>query len=768
MIIALSTKQITIAILLFISFITMRPASAFNKILLKRILLCFLAASLTSCELLEPGLFKKQPLNKTVKRDKLTKTPPPADSQAGASLTEDKVEIYQGSGAFVEKHKSQAQSTRQGRNGQYVLNFENADLIEVVRVVLDETLKRNYTIDPKVTGKVSLRTTKPLTEAELLSTLEMILQMNNAVLSRLNKGYQIQPALSALSSGVSSNVKGMPMSAGFQLRIIPLLFVSAKQMQEILKPLIPTTATIQIDTNRNLLMVAGNAEQLENIEQTVNIFDVDSMQGLSFGLFPLNSVDPETVNKELGEIFGYSSGGPMEDMFKIVPIERLNAILVITPQAQYLEQIKQWLARLDRSKLGAKGGVHVYRAQHLKAIDLATTLNDIFGQTTNSTRKVNKTSLASGKKPVQASNKSDKSESGNSSASSATMGLDSSLGGANSSNNSSGILGSGSNALGSTRGQSRGLGGIAGLGEIRLIADEVNNTLVIVANAKDYKTVYDLLIQLDVMPLQVHIDASILSVNLTDDIKYGVEWKFNSAAGGKTGIGMLGDLALDAAFPGFSYIISKGEDVKAILHALAENKEITVVSSPSLMVLNNQEAKIQVGDQVPIRTSQSTNTSGSVDPIQTSSIEMRDTGVTLKVTPRVNSSGVVIMDIEQSVDTPSSTSTSNIDSPTILKRSINSSVAIDGGETVILGGLISDNIENDVTGVPFLKDIPGLGALFSTTNRNKKRNELIVLITPEVVYNKSDAREVTREYKSRLGNIFEDLSSLKKNKVKTK
>lgn len=718
----------------------MRILDIFSKSALHAaIALTLMSFALVSCELMEPVRFKKIDIDQAKSKRKSGKQINPIESINEIQVP-DQVEIYKGSGAFVDKKEVTAISTRVAGNGKYVLNFENAELTEVIRVILDESLKRTYALDPKVAGKVNLRTSKPLTEEALLSTLEMILQVNNAVLVKRGKTYQILSATSALSSGSVAKVAGTPLSAGYQFRIFPLSFVSAKQMQEILKPLLPPTSLLQIDATRNLLMVSGSAEQLENIEQTVNIFDVNSMQGLSFGLFPLNSVDPETINKELGDIFGYKSGGPMEDMFKIVPIERLNAILVITPQAQYLQQIKQWLSRLDRSKTGSKGSVHVYQAQHLRAVDLAATLNDIFSPASPNQR-VRKAPLASGKKPVQATNKADGSA-------------------AASYESSSSATSSTSSYDGSSQGQEGR--GVAGVGDMRIIADEINNSLIVLASAKDYTTVHSLLVQLDVMPLQVHIDASILSVNLGDDLKYGVEWRFKNPKGKLTGVGMLGDLAIDAAFPGFSYVISKADDVEAILHALSRNEDISVVSSPSLMVLNNQEARIQVGDQVPIRTSESTNTSGSINPIQTSSIEMRDTGVTLKVTPRVNASGLVIMDIDQSVDTPSTTSTSSIDSPTILKRSINSSVAIDSSETVVLGGLISDNYENNSIGIPYLKDIPFVGALFSTTQRKKTRNELIVLITPEVVYNKSDARDVTQEYKSKLTDIYDILPTLKK------
>ncbi|KJV06488.1 hypothetical protein VZ94_10910 [Methylocucumis oryzae] len=697
--------------------------------------------SLSACHYLQPGPLAKRPLeeNKTqallkkAKQDSKTFTT--ENAQATIKNTFSNAEIYRGNGQVIANTIKPSTKSQRTGEGKYVLNFENAELAEVIRVILTDTLNKNYTLDPKVSGKVSLRTVKALSTEELLTTLEMVLQINNAVLVKSGNAYLIHPATTAVPANTETHLAGAALPAGFQVRIIPLAYVSAKEMLEVLKPLVSPTSLLKIDTVRNLIMVTGTSEQLENIEQTVNMFDVNMLKGLSFGLFPLANVDPETVDKELSQIFGYGEGGPTEDLFKILPIERLNAILVITPQANYLDQIKTWLARLDKSKTGVSGSVHVYKVQHIKAVDLADILNDIFGQTgtSSASSKSTKPSLAPGLKSKTLSNKTD-----------TTPEADN----INASHRSS---------------RSSNSAGFPGIGEIHITPDEINNSLIVVASAADYKTVHGVINEIDIMPLQVHIDASILAVNLGDNLEFGLNWKFDDSLGGNyTGVGILGSLALDSATSGFTYLIRKSRDVQAMLKALSEQKDISVLSSPSLMVLNNQEARIQVGDQVPVRTAQSTNTSGdSTNPIQTSSIEMRETGVMLKVTPRVNASGVVIMEIEQSVDTPSKTKTSTIDSPTILKRSINSSVVVDSEETVVLGGLISEEVEDSRTGIPWLMDLPWVGELFSSTQRSKTRNELVVLITPRVVNDQADARAVTRDYKKQLTGIYNELPAMK-------
>jgi general secretion pathway protein D len=725
---------------------------------MKRSIILLGSILLPACQPLGPEPFKKLPIEDVaaIEADSGKKSIPQLSNEKSDKLKKKpKYEIYQGSGALVGSLSGEEQRYVASRDGKFTLNFESAELAEVAKVILGDTLHVNYTINPKVSGKVSLQTSRPLTEEELLPTLELLLQANNAALLISGDVYRIEPAASAASSGNAAKLAfpGKELPVGFQVRVVPLRYVSAKEMEEILKPMIAQATLLRADSARNLLLLAGTEAELESIQETIGVFDVNYMQGMSFGIFPLANVDALTADKELAEIFGYGAGGNMEKMFKTLPIERLNALLVITPQAKYLDQARVWIERLDRANTMSAGGVSVYRVQHVKAVDLAATLSDIF-ITGGGQPGVKPPSVAMGRSGKQIGDKTTGGTTTQQSASPPATSVSSPA------------------ARNIARG---GVGGarVGNMGEVRIIPDEGNNSLIIVAAAQDYEIIRNVIRQLDVMPLQVHIDASILSVDLSDDLKYGVEWTFNTATGGYSGLGTIGDIAAGveaAATGGFSYVISKASDVKAVIHALEDKNALTVLSSPSLMVLNNQEANIQVGDQIPIRTSQSspTNVGGSAtEPVdvnnivQTSGIEMTDTGVTLKVTPRVNSGGMVLMDIEQNVDSAKQTTTSGIDSPTILKRSITSSVAISSGETVVLGGLISEEDTDNRSGVPLLMDIPYLGALFSTTERIKKRSELIVLITPQVVGTIADARAVTEEFKRKLTGLYYSLPDLK-------
>jgi len=404
-------------------------------------------------------------------------------------------------------------------------------------------------------------------------------------------------------------------------------------------------------------------------------------------------------------------------------IERLNSILAITQQSKYLQDIERWVFRLDKANTSAGGGVVVYRVQHVDAVELAATLNDIFS---GNDKRSSAASVAAGRKTVQVTNKDKKKTKT-------------------------------TKTLATTS--------LSDLGDVKIIADEVNNALIIMATAQDYTVVQSVLKQLDVMPLQVLIDATIVEVTLKDELKYGIKWFLTHNNGGENAASSGGqDFFADAlktaagvSTGGLGYaFISDSGDIGAVLEAAATDNIANVISSPSIMVLNNQEATIQVGVEVPILSSASTNTSGGVDPIVTNTIQMRDTGITLKVKPRVNANGLVIMEIDQKADDVLDTSTSGIDSPSFQQRQIQSTVAVQSGETIVLGGLISENDTFNQNGIPLLHKLPWIGPLFGETDKKNNKTELVVLLTPRVVGTRQDARFITNEFKRKLSGIYEE------------
>ena len=687
---------------------------------------------LQGCETLGPSLTPKRLVNELGESSQLQiKIKPEVEVQKTIDVTSQKsqrtAEIYKGNGVFINAVKTSSASTA-GSEGSYTLNFNSVDLSEVIKVVLGDTLKYNFAINPKVVGKVSLHTAKPLTKAELLPTLETLLGMHKAVLLKEGLFYRVEPQGVVLSGGRIPLLSNQAAQAkGFQIQVIPLQYIGVQDMKKVLGPVLPKHAIVQIDINRNLLFITGTAAELTNTLELVNLFDIDIMQGKSVGFFPLTYVDAKTIEKELAQIFGSEADNPLDGMLRMIPIERMNALMVISPQLKYLTRTEQWIKRLDRSgPQGQAGSVHVYEVQNVDAVELAAILEQVYPANNNVRGKPSRRgSVAPGLKPAVISSSNQPANKPSAS---------------NSRNEIKDI--SISNEVN---------------GPIRIIPDEANNSLVIVASNQDYESIKKVIKKLDVTPLQVLIDATIIEVSLTDELHYGLQWFFTNKA--SKGSGRVGDANFTAAGAGgFSYsLVNSSGVVRAELNALANDSRVNVLSAPSLMVLNNQEATIKVGDQVPIRTSESANTNSNVgdSALITSTIQMRDTGVTLTVKPRVNAGGLVIMDIEQNVDGVSRTASSEIDSPTIQQRQIKSSVAVQSGETIVLGGLITEQRERGKSGVPVLSRLPVVGDFFGKTDKVLNRTELVILLTPRVVKNQQDARLITREFKNKLTGIYQ-------------
>jgi general secretion pathway protein D len=662
-------------------------------------------------------------------------------------------ELYPGNNRYVANNNSKSKRASPSGKGSYSLNFDEADLGEVAKVVLSDILGESYVLSPKVTGKVTLQTTEPLTKEELLPTLEMVLRMNNAALVKDGRIYHIEPTADALfTSDLSAR------AAGYQTRVIPVKNVAVKDIADIIKPLVHDKTILNVDDKRNILVAAGSADEIARVMDMIYTFDIDLLKGRSFGLFPLAHVDPETIIEELEGIFYQKGKGKNDDseFFKFIPIARLNSVLAVTHQAHYLSDIEDWVYRLDKANTASGGGVNVYKVQHVDAGELADTLNDIF---TDGKSRSKSAKVAPGETAESLSNQTNNS-------SSSSSGTNASPGMSDDTMTGTGFLGTfaanqieekatlGDSATGSIK--------VSNVGKVKIIADEPNNSVIIVASAQDYEVILPVIEQLDVMPLQVLIDATVVQVKLTDNLQYGISWYLNNG-NSTTILGTAIPIAGAVATGGLSTFYNAGS-VKALLHAEASLDNINIISSPSLMVLNNQKAKINVGDQVPISTGSTTiplgggvgGNSGAIS----NSIQYKDTGVTLEVTPRVNANGLVIMKLKQVVSNVVPVSKTDaetqVQSPTINKKEVSSSVAVADGETIVLGGLISDDITDNKKGVPFFYQLPIIGPLFGATTKNDIKSELVILITPRVVKGKQDSRVISNEFKRKLTSIYKE------------
>ena len=661
-----------------------------------------------------------------------------------ASKKQSESSVIYGNGEFVNTRIAGRAPVIRNEQGETTLNFELADIRDIIKVVF-EILNENYILDPGVQGEVTVQTSRPLPNDMLIPTLETLLRQVGAVLIRSEGVYKIVPAGVAVAGNLSPKLGGVNLGPGYSVRIFPLRFISATEMETILRPFAPEGGIQMVDPVRNLLILAGTDQELNYLQETINTFDVNWLRGMSVGMYPLDNVDAQDVAAELDKIFGPNSQLPFAGLFRFVPIVRLNAVLVITPQPEYLKEATVWIQRLDE---GGGERLYVYEVQNGDAAYLSTLLGDIFNaESSGGGRSVQSTSgqVAPGQTPTQIGS------GGTSTSTSANLAVFQ----MQAQNDDLQRL--------ATRPTAELGGGIGRDSEdVRIIADEENNSLLIWADSQTYDKIESALTRLDKRPRQVLIEATIVEVGLTDELEFGLQWFFkngirNSSKGGTGTLGLPPNIDLDELFanPGsitptqFSYVVADAAGiVRALLTTLASESRARVLSSPQVLVIDRQEAKIQVGDQVPFRTStSSTNTS------TTSNIEFKDTGVILSVKPDIKAGGLIRLDISQEVITLGE-QPEGIDQPPLNRRSVQSNVAVESGQTILLGGLISETSLDSSAGVPGLHKLPVVGALFGSKSDNYTRRELVLLITPTVIETSAEAVRVADELRERMKGII--------------
>jgi general secretion pathway protein D len=662
-------------------------------------------------------------------------------------------------------------AAQQTKSGDVMLNFADTDIREVVRQILGDILQVNYAIDPAVRGTATIETQQPVPKGELLTTLQTLLSQNGATLVQSGNLYRVVPSAVAMSE---PNMAG---DVTFGSQVEDLHYTSARDLARVLQPFVGTGARIAADPSRNALLISGEPAARATILNMVHAFDIDIMANQSYALFPVTSGDPGKVAAELQKVFQTDGDGALSGLVRVIPMERVNAVLVVSAQRKYIDDARRLFQLVDRARAVTARSWHVYYVQNGQSGDLANLLQRAFNpHGGGSDTGAGAGSTAPGQEQSRISG-------------SAATGQQES-GGFNSSGQGPGGQSAGMPGAGSTMGSGLGTGSSGGVGgnsgpggqqvggagsgndlpmplaesdslsqqddtsgpnAIRIIANRKNNAILYYATADEASTIEGMLHKIDIVPLQVRIDATIAEVTLNDNLKYGTQFYFQN--GGLSGLLTEGKVVSKSPagdLPGF--ILSKGTSaVHATISALQAVTNVRILSSPQLLVLDNEMARLQVGDNVPYltQTAQSTITSTAA---VISSVSYQETGVILQVVPKVNSGGLVTLDISQEVSDVATTSTSNIDSPTFSERKVRSHVVIQDGQTVGLAGLIRDNVSRDNSGIPYLKDIPVVGSLFGTQTNTRQRTELLILITPHVLQDQQSARSLTEDMREKLTN----------------
>jgi general secretion pathway protein D len=666
--------------------------------------------------------------------------------------------------------------------GDISLDFADTDIREVVAQVLGSILKVNYTIDPTIHGTATLHTVRPLNRSELVPTLESLLAQNGAALVTDGTIYRVVPIAKAAATAATEGGTAGAIA-------VPLQYASAEDLAKVLQPYVGEGGKIAAEPGRNALLVSGDPQAREGLVGLIHAFDVDILSRQSYAVLPVSTGDVKDFASALQDAFRGKNGGALSGLVRVIPLSRINAVLVVSSQPRYIDEARRVYALIDRARRQTLRSWHVYYLQDSHSEDVAYVLqqaftpNNVTAQPTKSQSQNGTFGGSSGQTGIfgAGGGGGGGSSFGGSSigGSTGTGGIGTgSTGGIGQSGISGGIGGSTTGQIGGGQqggsapqqpqpaaganpllgGLESGGGGDNGTDSLRIIPDDQNNSILAYGTDRELGTIEAMLHKVDIVPLQVRIDAVIAEVTLNDNLQYGTQFFFKS--GGINGIlstatstpASATTAALNMNFPGFFLGGSGAGGAPFAIQALQQVTKVHVLSSPQLMVLDNQPARLQVGSVVPYlsQTSQSTITSNA--PV-VSSINYQQTGVIMQVTPRVNSGGLVTLDIMQDVsDVATGVTTPGIQSPTFDDRNVTSRVVVQDGQTIGLAGLITDNTSIGNQGIPWLKDIPLLGLLAGTQNNTRQRTELLILITPHVVHDQRDARALTEDLRDQLVN----------------
>jgi general secretion pathway protein D len=583
------------------------------------------------------------------------------------------------------------------RSQPYTFAFEGASISQAAQEVLGSALGLNYTIDPEVTGKITLRIDQKMSQPQLFEAFEAALEANGVTMVRTGDSVVLEPVSKAKTSiGIQSPAEGAN-AVGYSVVAVPLSYANPSDAAKALDAMGRKNLVIYTDDKLGLVVLGGTSRELSTAEDTLHILDQSGLQGSRVRWIDLDRASAKDVSQELDQILRAAGATGVT----IVPLTRLNGLLVFARTAAALDEVGVWVQKLDVPSKEEKQGLWIYRPVNLSADSLAATLRSVFsagGQASTAPPSPDSAPKAGAPAPTAVPSEP-----------SAHAEVSAPAGGESSS--------------------------------IRIGVNKDSNTLVIAAANAQWIQIQQVLDQIDRPPGQVMIEASILEVTLTKELKFGVDWSLVGAGSKLTGSfvdNAAGSIAQQ--FPGLS-VNYLSKTIDATVSALSTMSDVQVVSAPKLMVLDNHTAKLEVGDQVPISTQNAQSTSAAGAPLVVST-DYKDTGVILNVTPRISGDDQVALDVDQQVSDVAQTTSSDIDSPTIEQRHLSSTLLMKDGSTVALGGLISTGHTKTTTGIPYLTKIPWIGNAFKSTDDQTNRTELIVLITAKIVKDPKGASRV--------------------------
>ncbi len=673
-------------------------------------------------------------------------------------------------------------------NEEVVLNFEGADIREVIHS-LATALNLNYTIDPRVQGQVTIRTTGKISRHDLFPVFHQILRAHGIAAVKVGALYHIVPVGEAKTKAVlpqtALDSRGMKTEDTFIVELVKVEHITAEEIAKVLQPLVSPGGDVIAYPRGNLLVLTDLASNVDRLKDLIAVFDIDTFRELHAQVYKIEHADPEELALELVgvlEPYGVSAQTATEHGVYILPLARLSSVVVVAFSPMIFPELEKWVKILDvPPEEGGGRTVHVYAVENTKAADLAMVLGDLYGETSSGGgRRGGEGGFDRGVGFGQQRGGGGEAERGG--GSSRRGGGSSRRGGGSGFGQRGGGSRSGGRTLARGGGQTVTISPEEGARsifreEVRIVADEITNSLIVLATARDYARIRDVVEKLDIVPRQVLIEAVIAEVALTDDLHFGVEFAFtnetaglNRLLGGSavTAEGGGGGAFADRARQELSTIgggslfaaITDKKQFFAVLTALAARSQARVLATPHIIAADNREAHILIGEEIPILSSQAVSVISGDAPI-VNSVQYRDTGKILTVLPQVNSKGLVHMEILQEVSDVGQETFGSTNSPSFISREAETTVVVQSGESVIIGGIIDEQIRHTRSGIPFLMDIPVLGRAFRMETDSLIRTEVIVLITPHVIRSREEAQSVTEAFKGRIEGLQEMLEQMR-------
>ncbi len=633
------------------------------------------------------------------------------------------------------------------RPGQaVVLNFDNADLYEVIRVI-GEVLRINYIIDPRVKGVVNIHTSGSISSEDAFPIFQTILRLNGATAVKKEGVYEILPFSDAKkSSPLISPIREPGKQASeekYTIQIVSIKYIPVGEVSKMIKPFLSDGADIVEYPPSNIIIIGDIASNVKKALDIIGLFDIDVFTDLKVRIYPIVNSDVNELAKEMDRIFSSlevstKSGRGVGITF--TPVTRINSLLVVSSIPSIFEKVERWVKELDRIPTeGSKYSVFVYYVQNAKAKDLAEVLKQAFTGAKEKKAEVKEKAVEqpAGQRSVRP-------------------------------------VPTPPTPPPTPQAAAAEEGGAVPTGEISIVVDETNNALVIRAFPRDYRNILETLKKLDIYPKQVLIEVFLAEITLDDKNKFGIEWaKFTTSGPPNAQQFLLNSQpptdpfsAVLAQGTNFRYsIVELGGKFAAAINAAAADSRLKVVSSPHILASNNKEARIQVGSSQPILTNTYTTgvTTGTTTGVVEGTIEYKDIGIILVVTPRVSDGGLVTMEISVENSTLGTTALGTLPSiPFFNKRTAKTVLSIMEGQSIVIGGLIQDSKDVSKSGVPLLSKIPILGALFGYQSYDIGKTELILMMTPHVITDLNQSNAATREFREKVEGLKQELEKQEK------